>query len=583
MAKDNDIVAETMWLKMDKDARITDNSKALKTITYKDINNLLKKCNKKREDIKAVTSNCKTVGENAFSKCKNIDKIVLVNCTEIKDNAFEDCTEFINLYLPKCNKIGENVFKECTKVKDIILKGGTDERLGELFPNCKDFDKKRDTTNEKKTWWLKIDKSGYITDNSKMIKSITKKDVKKAIPDGEKPETSVKGLVSHCKTIGKEACKGFTHLKKVNLPDCTEIEDSAFYNCTNLEEVKLSRCRKIKDNAFRDCIRLKTVVAPKLEEVEITAFMGCKNLKILKISKDMEKVFNIDPQKEKEDLFTDDMIKDIEKDGEFGFDYTDLKNLYDDDSVKKIGSQKFTDYTNLETVNFKSVWEVGGYAFSGCKALQDVSLPGAKKIGGSAFRGCESLSTISLPKVENIGIEAFYNCKTLKAIDLPTAYYIANNAFSGCVALESAYLIKCESIPMQAFYKCKKLTDVNFQKVGRIGEEAFNGCIALKSVDLPICTSIGRHGFKDCSQLTSLKIPGCTRVDCGALSGCSNLSELDISSLSSKYIPELFRNSKFESNININIKISSAVKDGERNSVESYLRGYYPNATIEYK
>ena len=77
-------------------------------------------------------------------------------------------------------------------------------------------------------------------------------------------------------------------------------------------------------------------------------------------------------------------------------------------TVKKIGSDVFSQNSDLESVDFPNVEEIGKESFMYCEKLEKVSFPKVKTIGEKAFYNCKKLSSfLGSPNVETIGENAF--------------------------------------------------------------------------------------------------------------------------------------------------------------------------------
>lgn len=157
------------------------------------------------------------IGEEAFSYCYDLTKVVLGNNVEIIDTgAFKGCSELAQVVFGKALKeIGGHVFEECEMLKKISIPEGV-TRLGEaLFCGC---------TN---------------------LKSIT--------------------LPGTLLELGDDMFFDCSSLVKVEIPELVEtIPYGLFTNCTVLKEVKLSKgILVIEAEAFWECSSLRTLTLPE--------------------------------------------------------------------------------------------------------------------------------------------------------------------------------------------------------------------------------------------------------------------------------------------------------------------------------
>lgn len=130
-----------------------------------------------------------------------------------------------------------------------------------------------------------------------------------------------------------------------------------------------------------------------------------------------------------------------------------------------VPSNRFEDYTGLETITLSNVSIVYESAFVGCAALKTVNLPNATIIKAGAFQSCTNLTTLNLPNVSTIETQAFENCTGLTSLTLPKILVIGSSAFKSCTSLESLTLYSTAnvdqttrgSILASAFTSCTNL------------------------------------------------------------------------------------------------------------------------------
>ena len=125
-------------------------------------------------------------------------------------------------------------------------------------------------------------------------------------------------------------------------------------------------------------------------------------------------------------------------------------------SVKSIPAYAFSENTNLKTVSILSTTEfpIKEEAFSGCTSLLFAQISNAISIQGLAFKGCFKLKTVVLDDVQTIiGNSHFEGCKELKSVSflsLQTIPQTSNRIFLGCSKFST---IKLPSKPPQRFHK----------------------------------------------------------------------------------------------------------------------------------
>lgn len=110
-------------------------------------------------------------------------------------------------------------------------------------------------------------------------------------------------------------------------------------------------------------------------------------------------------------------------------------------SVECIGSETFSNCSNLKTVTANSVSKIKANAFKGCDNLNSISMNNVKTVGNSAFEGCTKL-TVTIPyKIESIGNKAFYNVNKVSGNLTGKTELVLGNGLT--------------NVGNQAFYKAK--------------------------------------------------------------------------------------------------------------------------------
>lgn len=196
-----------------------------------------------------------------------------------------------------------------------------------------------------------------------------------------------------------------------------------------------------------------------------------------------------------------------------------VKHLFIGKELNTIGSESFSYFTNLESIEFESgskLSSIGSYAFAGCRSLKHVALPDSvTSIGEAAFLDCEKLKKVKLGKdstLRTLGPSAFINCKKLEDIELPKALEsIGDYAFSGCANL-SAIVIpsNVKTVGEEAFGDCNKLKDITVENPSKTGIDnyAFAGQTATKPATVAIKNI--KTG-KRTAKVTWTKVKGCKK------------------------------------------------------------------------
>ena len=205
------------------------------------------------DNLKKISINCETIGEEAFSGCDYLTDITLgENVKTLGDKAFYTCDALERVEIPSTvTDIGEKTFYSCPALKEAIIRAGT-VKAG-TFYNCRAL-----TTL-------------IISDNATLDASFT---VGNTYAFGTLETVKIgKG------EIGNSAFSNCTNLTTVELGDgVTSIGKSAFLKCTQLPSITIgSGVTSIGTSAFNGCTAL-TKAEIKSGAIGDNAFQDCKSL-----------------------------------------------------------------------------------------------------------------------------------------------------------------------------------------------------------------------------------------------------------------------------------------------------------------
>ena len=184
------------------------------------------------DNLKKISINCETIGEEAFSGCDYLTDITLgENVKTLGDKAFYTCDALERVEIPSTvTDIGAKTFYSCPALKEAIIRAGT-VKAG-TFYNCRAL-----TTL-------------IISDNATLDASFT---------------------------VGNTYAFGTLETVKIGKG---EIGNSAFSNCTNLTTVELGDgVTSIGKSAFLKCTQLPSItIGSGVTSIGTSAFNGCKAL-----------------------------------------------------------------------------------------------------------------------------------------------------------------------------------------------------------------------------------------------------------------------------------------------------------------
>lgn len=205
------------------------------------------------DNLKKISINCETIGEEAFSGCDYLTDITLgENVKTLGDKAFYTCDALERVEIPSTvTDIGEKTFYSCPALKEAIIRAGT-VKAG-TFYNCRAL-----TTL-------------IISDNAMLDASFTAANTYAK----EKLETVRIGKGE----IGNSAFSNCTNLTTVELGnDVTSIGKSAFLKCTQLPSITIgSGVTSIGSSAFNGCTALTNANIGS-GSIGASAFQDCSRL-----------------------------------------------------------------------------------------------------------------------------------------------------------------------------------------------------------------------------------------------------------------------------------------------------------------
>lgn len=408
------------------------------TITYNDLTitvtgiaeNAFKSTN-----LKSVTfsKNINVIGNNAFSGCSNLKKIIVRNemPIAINENVFEGVYDKATLFVPQGflpQYQQAEVWKKFTNIQeeqtgDIETEGGF--RVGGIY--------------------YEIDTE--TPTNVRVVKN----------PDGYKGTITIPSQVIfrektyYVTEIGKAAFQSSRIETIIIQEGITIIDDAAFWMCSNLSKISLPTTLKIiGESAFRSTAITDIELPESVSIIGLGAFMNCSNLMTIKVD---ERNQTFDSRGNCNAIIKGSVLiagcngttipQGITEIGESAFQGTSLKCINLPKTLIVIGKAAF-ESSKIESVDIpEGVNYIGDNAFWLCSNLYYVTLPTTLTIiGKSAFRST-AITEIELPKsVSTIGADVFTNCSNLVGIIVnhEAPIQIEDNLFSGLYEKVTLYV-----------------------------------------------------------------------------------------------------------------------------------------------
>lgn len=255
------------------------------------------------DNLKKISINCETIGEEAFSGCDYLTDITLgENVKTLGDKAFYTCDALKRVEIPSTvTNIGEKTFYSCPALKEAIIRAGT-VKAG-TFYNCRalttlvisdnaTLDASFKAAYSKSTLKTVEIGKGEIGDSAfKSCPNLTTVELGNGVTSvGDNAFSKCTALTSinigdHVTSIGTSAFNGCTALKAANIGSGA-IGASAFQDCSSFASVTLGDgVTSIGANAFLRCKALTSMdIGSSVGTIESFAFSGCEALKEVTIS-----------------------------------------------------------------------------------------------------------------------------------------------------------------------------------------------------------------------------------------------------------------------------------------------------------
>jgi|GEM_PF-1740325 len=216
-----------------------------------------------------------TLGESAFYNCKNLPSITIPNgVISIPASCFNGCEGIKAVLFPNSvTTIGNSAFSGC-RIDTIYLPNTVTVIGDEAFSSCpvKSIILSNSLTSIGRSAF-----SAYYLDNIDFPNTLTSIGSYAFSSAGFKSLS----LPNSLKTIGSYAFRYCDSLKNIIIPNrITEISAGLFQGCDKLASIDIpANVSTIGEYAFGNCIGLKSVsLSPNVSSIGNTAFSGCSNI-----------------------------------------------------------------------------------------------------------------------------------------------------------------------------------------------------------------------------------------------------------------------------------------------------------------
>ena len=214
--------------------------------------------------------------------------------------------------------------------------------------------------------------------------------------------------------IYNSAFNQFNNLTIASCPECSIVDQGAFYWCANLTTAKFPKCTTLGPKAFQDCGKLSDIDFTNCTSIGASAFYNCNSL--LSVNFPVCTTVGI---------------------GAFFRCFTLTTASFP--LCNTIGFSAFMQCSTLTTASFPLCTTIGYNAFTQCYSLTNTYFPMCTTIQYDAFANCSSLLSIDLSNITNIDFRAFINCTSLSIIKIGTSNCVLNysNAFENTLITTS--------------------------------------------------------------------------------------------------------------------------------------------------
>ena len=289
---------------------------------------------------------CSYIGSYTFQYCYSLSQPSLPMCSFIGNYTFQNCSSLSQVSLPVCKNIGAYAFSGCSSLNSLTL--CTDVYW--TIPYNNNILSGTPIMSGTGSIYVRSDTySAWITSNgwsslSDRFVSIETSGFALSFSEGTVYGTTKLLYDDFLSYLGVSK----SDITKVVLPECSYIENNAFYSYSLLSQVSLPMCSYIGASAFYRCYSLSQVNLPVCSYIENNAFYNCK-----------------------------------------------LLNQVNLPVCSYISNSVFFNCYSLSQASLPLCEYIGSGAFRTC-SLQSLSLPVCSYIGGLAFYGCSSLSIITI-------------------------------------------------------------------------------------------------------------------------------------------------------------------------------------------
>lgn len=252
-----------------------------------------------------------TAGSSAFAGCTGLTSIEAPLLEHATGEAlFQGCSALTAVRLPELRATRAGIFDGCTALREMELGSWFLNLFGDSFPEALYLKLPNvpsvDSDDFAGCDWI----TGLELPAAETVKALAFSDcssLEKLVLGVEKIDFTDQGSANQfynffgstdssvpnsltelsfprLKSVGDNTFAGLSRLRKIDLPQVTEIGKKAFYSCVSLTDVNCPKVEILKDEAFKGCHMLRDIDCSQVTSVGLRAFEDCYNLKHLVFS-----------------------------------------------------------------------------------------------------------------------------------------------------------------------------------------------------------------------------------------------------------------------------------------------------------
>lgn len=251
-----------------------------------------------------------TAGSSAFAGCTGLTSIEAPLLAQAGEALFQGCSALTAVRFPELRATRAGIFDGCTALREMELGSWFLNLFGDSFPEALYLKLPNVPSVASDDFagcdWI----TGLELPAAETVKALAFSDcssLEKLVLGVEKIDFTDQGSVNQfynffgstdssvpnsltelsfprLKSVGDNTFAGLSRLRKIDLPQVTEIGERAFYSCVSLTDVNCPKVEILKDEAFKGCHMLRDIDCSQVTSVGLRAFEDCYDLKHLVFS-----------------------------------------------------------------------------------------------------------------------------------------------------------------------------------------------------------------------------------------------------------------------------------------------------------